>query len=156
MSTHVAEIHPSWKEFPMDDPHMIEILLKFTAEQYEKLKRGLEPEQMEDKWLIYYEDGWLHFCRSWTRFEIYKSKLEQGKDGYVMKEFWAERNQEKWANSSDDHDRNIFYLLVAWGLLEIDVRGFYSQQNLKTEIDSVNTWSIFGRMYFTPDLFEDK
>jgi ADP-ribosyl-[dinitrogen reductase] hydrolase len=151
----VTEIHPSWKEHPMDDPHRIEILLKFTPEQYEKLKRGLEPEQMEDKWLIYYEHGWLHFCRSWTRFEIYKAKLVKDQDEYVMKEFWVERNPKKWANRSDDHDRNILYLLVAWGLLGIDVRGFYSEQQIKAQMDSVNTWSIFGRMYFTPDLFEN-
>jgi len=155
MSTHVTEIHPSWKEFPMDDPHRIEILLQFTAEQYEKLKCGLEPEQMEDKWLIYYEDGWLHFCRSWTRFEIYKATLEKDKDEYVIKEFWVERNPEKWANNDDEHDRNILYLLVGWGLLGIDVRGFYSDQQINEQTDTVNTWSLFGRMYFTPDLFEN-
>jgi hypothetical protein len=44
----------SWKEHPMDDPHKIEIFLQFTPEQYQRLKQGLEPEQMEDKWLIYY------------------------------------------------------------------------------------------------------
>jgi hypothetical protein len=154
MNNPVSQIQPSWREFPMDKPNRIEIDFRFTAEQYEKLKQGLEPEQMEDKWLIHYEDGWLHFCRSWTRFEIYKAALEKNKDEYVIREFWAERNQEKWANNDDDHDRNIFYLLVAWGLLGIDVRGFYSDQQINEQMDAVNTWSLFGRMFFSPDLYE--
>lgn len=153
MSAPLKEIPPVWKEHPMDDPHRIEIFLQFSPDQFKKLKLGLESEQMEDKWLIYFEDGWLHFCRSWTGYEIYKATLQEEIGEYVIKEFWAERNPEKWANNNDDQDRNIFYLLIAWGLLGIDVRGFYSDQHVKTEMDSVQTWSLFGRMFFTPDLY---
>ena len=44
----------SWQNHPIDQPKRIEILLEFAPDQYERLKQGLEPEQMEDKWLIYY------------------------------------------------------------------------------------------------------
>ena len=63
------------------------------SEQFLELKKGLIPQQMEDKWFIFYEDGWLHFHRSWTGFGNYKAQVVKEEDGYSINEFWAERNQ---------------------------------------------------------------
>jgi len=145
----------SWQNQPITNPKRIEIDLHCTRKQFSKLKIGLIPEQMEDKWFIFYEKGWLYCHRSWTGKGIFKAKLIKETGGYCIKELWAENDQEIWESTGDNEDVHTFFFLVAWGLLNIDVRQFYSEQNIKSERDSVNTWSLFGRMYFSEDLFEE-
>ena len=40
----------TWKNVPIDNPKKIDIDLLFTEKQFSKLKNGLIPQQMEDKW----------------------------------------------------------------------------------------------------------
>lgn len=94
----------TWKNEPIDNPKRIEISLRFTDEQFLKLKRGLIPQQMEDKWFIFFENGWLYFHRSWTGFGHYKAGIVKEEEGYSINEFWAERNQEKYKNEDDNID----------------------------------------------------
>jgi len=139
----------TWKNIPIDNPKRIDIDLLFTEKQFSKLKNGLIPQQMEDKWFIYYENEWLYFHRSWTGYGIYKTKLDKITDGYTIKEFWAERNQEKYKNEDDNTDIETFSFLIARGLLGIDVNHIYSSRNIQTETDDLKGWSNFGNMLFT-------
>jgi ADP-ribosylglycohydrolase len=139
----------SWKNIPIDNPKRIDIDLLFTGRQFSKLTKGLIPQQMEDKWFIYCENEWLYFHRSWTGNGVYKAKLNKVADGYTIKEFWAERNQEKYRNEDDHTDIETFTFLIARGFLGIDVRNIYSSRNIKTETDVLKGWSNFGNMLFT-------
>jgi len=139
----------TWQNHPIDNPKRIDIDLQFTDKQYSKLFRGLIPQQMEDKWFIYFENDWLYFHRSWTGFGVYKAKLNKGKDGYSIKEFWAERNQEKYSNKDDKTDIENISFLIARGLLGLDVNQIYSNQNIKSETDAIRGWSDFGNMLYT-------
>lgn len=139
----------TWKNIPIDNPKRIDIDLLFTDKQFSKLKNGLIPQQMEDKWFIYYENGWLNFHRSWTGNGMYKAKLNKVTGGYTIKEFWAERNQEKYNNEDDNIDIETFSFLIARGLLGIDVNNIYSSRNIQSETDVLKGWSNFGNMLFT-------
>jgi ADP-ribosyl-[dinitrogen reductase] hydrolase len=63
----------TWNNIPMDNHKHLEIYLEFTESQFNKMKNGLIPEEMEDKWFIYYEKGFLHFHRSWTGHGLFKA-----------------------------------------------------------------------------------
>lgn len=139
----------TWKNIPIDNPKRIDINLLFSNHQFSKLTRGLIPQQMEDKWFIYYEDEWLYFHRSWTGNGMYKAKLNKVSDGYFITEFWAEGNQEKYKNEDDNIDIETFSFLIARGLLGIDVRNIYLSKNIKSETDAVKGWNNFGNMLFT-------
>lgn len=139
----------TWKHLPIDNPKRIIIDLYLTDKQFSKLTNGLIPRQMEDKWFIYYENEWLYFHRSWTGNGMYKAKLNKETDGYSIREFWVERNQEKYKNEDDNTDIETFSFLIARGILGIDVRNIYSKRNIKTESDVVKGWSNFGNMLFT-------
>lgn len=139
----------SWKNIPIDKPKKIEIDLFLTNKQFSKLKNGLIPQEMEDKWFIYYENEWLYFHRSWTGYGIYKAKLDKVTDGYIIRELWVERNKEKYNNEDDNADIETFLFLIARGLLEIDVRDIYLRKNIKSETDTIKSWSSFGSMLFT-------
>ena len=138
----------TWSNAPMEQPKRIEMPLVFNDEEYESLKRGFIPMQMEDKWLIYFEDDWLHFHRSWTGDEIYKAKVEPGQGEYVINEFWVERNSRKYKNEDDDEDRENLYFLIAKGLLRIDAGDHFFRRNVRNERDALKAWSSFGRMLY--------
>jgi len=139
----------TWKHEPIDNPKRIDIALNFTERQFSKLTKGLIPQQMEDKWFIFYENDWLHFHRSWTGFGLYKAQLIKEKDGYSIKEFWAERNQEKYKNEDDNTDIETVSFLITRGLLGIDVRKLYTDKHIQSETDSIKGWSNFGHLLFT-------
>ena len=84
-----------WKNLPIDNPKQLQIYLEFNESQFSKIKNGLIPEEMEDKWFIYYEEEFLYFHRSWTGFGMYKTKITKEPTGYIIREFWVERNIEK-------------------------------------------------------------
>ncbi len=138
----------TWKNSPIDSPKRIELELQFTDKQFSKIIRGLIPGQMEDKWFIFYEGSWLYFHRSWTGFGIYKAKLEESKSGYSIREFWVERNQEKYQNKNDEEDIHNITFLIARGLLGIDVRQIFSKQIIRSENEAVKAWSNFGNLLF--------
>jgi ADP-ribosylglycohydrolase len=139
----------TWKNFPIDNPKEIAIDLHFTDKQFSKLTKGLIPQAMEDKWFIYFENEELCFHRSWTGFGIYRTKLKKEENGYSIKEFWAERNKEKYQNEDDNSDIENFTFLIARGLLGIDVREIYAKRNLHSDKDVVGGWSNFGNMLFS-------
>lgn len=125
----IRATNKTWKNAPLDNPKRIEIDLHFTMQQYSTLTRGLIPQQMEDKWFIYFESDWLYFHRSWTGYGIYKAQLLKVQDGYHIKEFYAERNQAKYKNENDKTDIDTFSVLIARGLLGIDVNQIYFSKN---------------------------
>lgn len=139
----------SWKNHPIDQPKRIEIDLFLTNKQFSKLVKGLIPHEMEDKWFIFYENEWLYFHRSWTGYGLYKAQLTKEIDGYSIREFWAERNKEKYGNENDSHDSEVFTFLIARGLLGIDVRGLYSRRNVQSGDDAIRGWGDFGNLLFT-------
>ena len=65
-----------WKRFPVSDVSIsFDIDLQLSDDQYNKLKRGNIPLNMDDKWFIYYEKGKLHFYRSVTGLCIFSVEL---------------------------------------------------------------------------------
>lgn len=139
----------TWTNYTIDNPKKIDIDLHFSDHHFLKLTKGLIPQQMEDKWFIYYDNKWLYFHRSWTGYGMYKAKLNKEVEGYSIKEFWAERNKEKYENEDDNADIEDFTFLIARGLLGIDVRDIYSSKNIQSDNDVIKGWSTFGNMLFT-------
>lgn len=49
----------------------------FSLEKFSRIRMGLLPMRMEDKWFVFYEDPWLHLHRSWTGFHAVKARFEK-------------------------------------------------------------------------------
>ena len=106
---------------PMDTPHRIPVRLRFTAEHYEKLANGFNPEEMADKWFIYFENNVIHFYRSWTGYETYYAELIPENDGsYVITEIFAERNAKKYTNTDDERDAVLFPKVLGYLVLYVN------------------------------------
>ncbi len=68
---------------------------EFTPAEVNRIRLGLIPREMEDKWFIYFDEPTLFFHRSWTGYLIYKVELRVGTTGgatvasaHVVQERW--------------------------------------------------------------------
>jgi hypothetical protein len=75
---------------------ILSIQKTFAPEEYGELQKGILPEQMEDKWFIYFEDDRLYFHRSWTGYCTYIAEFEKMEDGYRISRAIANRNKSQY------------------------------------------------------------
>jgi hypothetical protein len=142
----------TWKNFDIVSPKKIELKIQFSEEEFELIKKGLIPKEMEDKWFIFYEDGYLYFHRSWTGRGIFKAEIIKEDNGYIIKEFSAEADK-KISKMNDEKNIRTFVMLISMGLLKIPyndldnrIKGINSYEN--NEKGALEMWSTFGRMPF--------
>lgn len=75
----------SWKTDPMPaNAARLPFTGSYSLEEYERLRRGLVPRVMEDKWFILEDAGTLSFHRSWTGVCVYQVRLELTADRYQV------------------------------------------------------------------------
>ena len=79
----------------------------FSPEEMVRIRRGLVPWQMEDKWFIYWKDDTLFFHRSWTGFCIYMVRFAAAGDSYKMLEADVNRDPEQYKETSNERDAEM-------------------------------------------------
>jgi|GEM_PF-420290 len=84
----------------------------YNAVEFERIRAGLIPEEMEDKWFIFFEDPWLYFHRSWTGSCIYAVRFEKGATGFAAVESWVSRNRDEYKGTRRDYDRAMLNFLI--------------------------------------------
>lgn len=82
----------------------IPLSLQLSPDEFERLRGGSVPEDMDEKWFIFYDDGWAYFHRSWTGHCIFAIRLEPVDDGYVAREAWATRDRAQYSNEDEKED----------------------------------------------------
>jgi len=104
---------------PMPDERVRLFLNRvFTSDEYKQISFGFIPTAMEDKWLIFLEDDWLYFHRSWTGHCIYQLRLESNAAGYFIAEAWVNRDQSQYRNSDNKYDEELLSFLTDNFLLD--------------------------------------
>ena len=71
----------SWKREAFTAGAAIPYRQRFSRPEYDKLREGLVPRSMEDKWFVYFSEPLLFFHRSWTGKPVYRVKLEAATEG---------------------------------------------------------------------------
>lgn len=135
----------SWKR--LDAPverENLEIVAGFSDADGEQMIRGFVPKEMEDKWLIDYDAGWLYFRRSWTGAVIYGIRLDGSPLGVRVIESWANRNPEQYRWKSAEYDRRLVLYLIDRILLKKDVP-FPSPPDLGNVPDDLVRHHLVGR-----------
>jgi hypothetical protein len=80
----------SWKCEPFKEGVPIPYQAAFDSGQFARLKEGLVPQRMEDKWFIYYEEPYLFLHRSWTGQPVYRVTLKSSPEGAEVTEaLWS-------------------------------------------------------------------
>jgi 8-oxo-dGTP diphosphatase len=84
----------------------------YTREQMDRIRMGVIPEQMEDKWFVYWEKGGLYFHRSWTGFCIYVVHFVPEGDGHRMMDAEVNRDDTQYMETSDETDQEMIPFLI--------------------------------------------
>ena len=121
MSSAPVATRKSWQNKPMPDPKArLAYERRFTPDERRRLALGIVPRNMEDKWFIFFEDGWLHFHRSWTGACIYSVRVTDSDAGSEVAEAWVNRAPEQYTRTDDDYDARLLAFLVERLLLGRD------------------------------------
>jgi hypothetical protein len=76
------------------------------------MKRGFTPQEMEDRWYIYFDRGWLYFHRSWTGFCTFWVKLEDSVEGARIVEAYASRDRTQYRGTDAAADAQLLLELI--------------------------------------------
>jgi len=138
----------SWKHLPPPEKRED---LAFEALFYdvdlELLMQGFVPRAMEDKWFIYFDEGWLRFHRSWTGAFVYALRLDGSPAGVRVVESWVNRNPEQYGGTDTEYDRRfVRFLIDAFLLNKSDVE-FPMPAGQETKMPGLVQHSFVGRAY---------
>ena len=146
----------SWKTLPA--PEQREALAYdavFTDADGELLMQGLMPLEMEDKWFIYFADGWLYLHRSWTGALIYWLKLDGGPAGVRVTEAWVNRDPEQYLETDSGYDRIMLDFLIRRLLLGQDVAFPVRSADVENAPNGVYQHNVVGRAYPEKEVSDD-
>lgn len=110
-----------WKTRNMpEDVEHFNIEMKLTADGLDNLKEGHLPKDMEDKWLMYFENDKFYIHRSWTGACIYI--ISPVLDSDIL-EVTVNRNKEQYTETSTERDKiMVTILLNSWSKQGADNR----------------------------------
>jgi hypothetical protein len=84
----------------------------FSDAEGDRMRQGFVPRDMDDRWFVYFEDGWLNFHRSWTGAHIYALKLEGSPFGVRIVDGWVSRDEDDYRSPGIEHDREFVVKLT--------------------------------------------
>lgn len=116
----------------------------FTQREFDQLKLGVVPQQMEDKWFIFFENGWLYFHRSWTGICAYQARFEKRGDEYAIAEALVSLDARE-SKLDPDVDVGVLSFLIYSILLKRNWAWPQSAKDPKSVADPIEVWSLFGR-----------
>lgn len=97
---------------------VIPVAKTFSSAEMKRVKRGVIPEQMEDKWFVYWFNGVLHFHRSWTGFCVYQVQFRRTPAGWEMFEALVNRDPTEYTETDDRRDSLLISYLIHVLLLD--------------------------------------
>lgn len=115
----------------------------FTAKQMERLRAGLQPEQMEDKWFVYWQDDCLYFHRSWTGYCIYVIHFKADGDSYRMIAADVNGDTEQYSSPGEEQEPSMISNLIDRLLLRREPED--AEGGALSEDQTLKRWSQIGR-----------
>ncbi|MGH9555482.1 MAG: hypothetical protein ACRD2Y_06630 [Terriglobales bacterium] len=109
-----AATRSTWKRaHPMPERQaQLTFLGQYSAEEAERIRLGLVPAQMEDKWFIFLEAAQLYLHRSWSGFCMFRVRLEPAGEGVRVAEAWVNRDPEQYSGTDDVYDVALLAYLI--------------------------------------------
>ena len=118
----------------------------FLPQEMKSIRRGLVPEQMEDKWFVYWKDDCLFFHRSWTGICVYVIHFAAAGDSYRMLEADVNRDPEQYRETNDERDAEMISYLV--DVLLLHQESIFPSDEPSSEKQALMNWSLVGRAMF--------
>lgn len=116
---------------------------RFAPHEIQHLKAGLIPEEMEDKWFIYWQDDTLFFHRSWTGFCLYVVHFAKDGEWYRMCKAEVNRNPKQYTETSDAKDASLISYLI--DVLLLHKKAEFPANAADSAETAVAEWGQVGR-----------
>lgn len=84
----------------------------FSPNEMDRIRAGLIPDVMEDKWFIYWRDKALYLHRSWTGNCTYVVHFVSEGDAWRMVRAEVNRDYEQYQNTNDGYDAEMVSFLI--------------------------------------------
>lgn len=114
----------------------------FSAAEMVRIRQGVIPSQMEDKWFVYWHDNALSFHRSWTGICIYVVHFVPEGESCRMVRATRNRDPDEVNEGESQHDAMVSYLIDVL-LLHEDAEFPSTESNEMRR--AMEGWSIMGR-----------
>ncbi|MBD8574777.1 hypothetical protein IFR09_14390 [Pseudomonas syringae] len=116
MTEHARTTVPSdWKTQPLPALYVtLPLDFTLTAEETVAARRGLIPQQMEDKWFFYFIDDTLYQHRSWTGNCMYQVHFIPHEGGLRATHAEVNRDPEQYKNVDDAEDIERIEMLTRY------------------------------------------
>lgn len=92
----------------------------FSRKEYQKIKQGVIPRDMDDKWFIFLEEDWLYLHRRSGNC-IYQVRLEPAGAGCRIAEAWVNRDPKQYNCTDDKYDAKFLLWLIDAIILDKEV-----------------------------------
>jgi hypothetical protein len=123
---------------------------RFSPDEIQHIKAGLIPEEMEDKWFIYWQDDTLFFHRSWTGFCLFVVQFLKDGEWYRMRTAELNRNPKQYTETSDAKDASLISYLIDVLLLHKEAE--FPSDSSDSAGAAVAEWSQVGRAMLSQHL----
>jgi hypothetical protein len=119
---------------------------RFSPIDMHKIRLGLVPQQMEDKWFVFWERNALCFHRSWTGHCLFVVRFVKDGDSYVMTEANVNRDPEQYKETSDERDAEMISYMI--DVLLLHQRALFPSDDPSIDKRVIMEWSLVGRAMF--------
>lgn len=128
----------------------------FTKKEFEILKNGFIPKQMEDRWFIFFAENKLHFIREWDKTPFlyivsFKKINKNFQTKFQLYQIDISTHLLKTKNTTPAYETRLCLYLILRILLKADV-DYPINPNYEDEEQAVmEAWSTVGEMAFNSD-----
>lgn len=86
--------------------------VKLQLSEFSVFEKGIYPENMDAKWIVFILDEVIYFVRSWTKYVTYKIFYEIQDDGVLLKYCYVSRNRAQYNSIGIDNDVKVLKRLL--------------------------------------------
>jgi len=102
-----------WRAEPLPlQRNTISLNRTFSPEEMEIIYKGVLPEEMEDRWFVYWQNSCLFFHRSWTGFCVFIVRFIEENNCYKMVDAEVNRDRKQYNNIDDERDKKYISSLI--------------------------------------------
>ena len=92
--------------FDMPVTYETSLLYKeLNAAEYQALLMGFLPRDMDDRWFMYANEGYVYLHRSWTGHCIFRLKIEVIKEDCLLTELRINRDTDQYKSTNGEADK---------------------------------------------------
>lgn len=136
-----------WNCRPLPASHVtLPLDRRYSPEEMERIREGLLPEEMEDKWFIFMEGDELFLHRSWTGYCVFVARFRHLRRRWRLYEVDVSREPEEYRSTDDEEDARMMVYLVEALLLGKRVRFPYRRDDGAG--GAIGQWCAVGRAMF--------